>query len=79
MEHDVVKAMDHMNELVDKYLPALCKELLQFEDGQGKGVCMYYCEQRLTEANIGSYNAQVIVQNTIKHAAIKKIVQEFGE
>lgn len=79
MEYDPVKAMYNMTQLVDKYLPKLCKELLQFEDGQGKGMHMIYCEQLLTDASISSYNAQVIVQSTIKHAAVKRINKEFGE
>lgn len=78
MEYDPVKAMDNMTQLVDDYLPILCKELLEFEDGRGKGMYTIYCEQILIDTRISSYNAQVIVQSTIKHAAVKKVYKEFG-
>jgi len=79
MEYDLNKAMDNIIKVIDDHLPILCKEMLQFEDGRGKGLRMIYCEQLLMDARMSSYNAQVIVQNLIKRAAIKKICKEFGE
>jgi len=79
MEYNLSNALDNVIKVIDDHLPILCKEILQFEDGRGKGLHMIYCEQLLTDARMSNYNAQVVVQNLIKRAAIKRIYREFGE
>jgi len=79
MEHDPNKAIDNVVKVIDDHLPILCKEMLQFEDDRGKGLRMIYCEQLLADAGMSNYNAQVIVQNLIRHAAVKRICKEFEE